>query len=294
MISSINPDNKIASSYIPDYILNAQRLMGDFSAALPTAENAGEYWIFTGIDDTIIGSFTWHKGDYAIWDGTAFFQLDNTGTVRSVNGKTGAVTIYSSDIPVSDSDSRTVKEICDELSEIIITIEQMPVSEGDEPSFTNKISTSIDTDSNVYQTVGYITGYRLNSTGALTPTPNAVTSGFIPLVKGDIIRVRTKSPVSGEHYLSFYDSSFTYVSYSIRLDQYLSNPSYPYTAVITGYEIIDSTYEFTIDTSLISGASTMAYIRANGRGYTAVDLDKIFVVTINQPIVWKCDISGSC
>ncbi len=190
------------------------------------------------------------------------------------------------DNSTSGLETENVQGAIDELSEMLKM--KMPVSEGDEPSFTNKISTSIDTDFNVYQTVGYITGYRLNSTGALTPAPNAVTSGFIPLVKGDIIRVRTKSPVSGEHYISFYNSSFTYLD-RIRLDHYLSNPSSE--VAVTGCEIIDSTYEFTIDTSLMSGLSTMAYIRVNGRGYTAVDLDKIFVVTINQPIVWKSNIS---
>jgi len=139
----INPDNKIASPYIPDYILNAQRLIGNFSVELPTAENAGEYWVFTGIDDTIIGSFIWHKGDYAIWNGTAFFQLDNTGSVRSVNGKTGAVAIYSSDIPVSDSDSRTVKEICDDLLDpIFVEVEHLALQS--EITATNDIEIKDD------------------------------------------------------------------------------------------------------------------------------------------------------
>ena len=88
----VTANGKVADSYIPDSIITGQKLQGYFTVSLPDTiptilvlEDSGKYWIYRGADNTVIGSITWNTGDYAIWDGTAlFFQLDNTGHVRSV------------------------------------------------------------------------------------------------------------------------------------------------------------------------------------------------------------------
>jgi hypothetical protein len=48
---------------------------------------------------TIDGISDWNLGDWIIFDGTAWQQVDNTDAVVSVNGQTGAVSLASSDIP---------------------------------------------------------------------------------------------------------------------------------------------------------------------------------------------------
>ena len=76
-----------------EYIRNATVPSGEFTTVLPTAISAGQYWIFTGVEGVVIGGKTWHKGDYAMWDGSSFIQIDNTTAVRSVNGMNGSITL---------------------------------------------------------------------------------------------------------------------------------------------------------------------------------------------------------
>jgi hypothetical protein len=60
----------------------------------------GWYYIVSVPGTTNIdGISDWHLGDWIIFDGTAWQQVDNTDAVVSVNGYTGAVSLVSSDIP---------------------------------------------------------------------------------------------------------------------------------------------------------------------------------------------------
>ena len=87
-----------------------------------------------------------------------------------------------------------------------------------------------DTDGSIYNTVGYIIGYRLNSGGGLTEAPDGLTTGFIPVKKGDIIRLdgffmcgnivyvnglRGVDPTSNlylEYYVELYSSTYTRIN----------------------------------------------------------------------------------
>jgi hypothetical protein len=60
----------------------------------------GWYYIVSVPGSTNIDGITdWNLGDWIIFDGTAWQQVDNTDAVVSVNGYTGAVSLVSSDIP---------------------------------------------------------------------------------------------------------------------------------------------------------------------------------------------------
>lgn len=60
----------------------------------------GWYYIVNVPGTTNLDGITdWHLGDWAIFDGLAWQQVDNTDAVVSVNGYTGAVSLVSSDIP---------------------------------------------------------------------------------------------------------------------------------------------------------------------------------------------------
>jgi hypothetical protein len=84
-------------------------------------------------------------------------------------------------------------------------------------TYTNVLSTSIDTEGNVYNTVGYKSGYRLNSSGAEASMSGCSVSGFIPVQAGDIVRLKDV-PLIGQlaegesnryAYIAFYKSDFT-------------------------------------------------------------------------------------
>ncbi len=60
----------------------------------------GWYYIVSVPGTTNIDGITdWNLGDWIIFDGTAWQQVDNTDAVVSVNGYTGAVNLVSSDVP---------------------------------------------------------------------------------------------------------------------------------------------------------------------------------------------------
>lgn len=60
----------------------------------------GYYYIVSVAGSTNLDGITdWNVGDWAIFDGTAWQQVDNTDSVTSVNGQTGAVSLTTDNIP---------------------------------------------------------------------------------------------------------------------------------------------------------------------------------------------------
>ena len=60
----------------------------------------GYYYIVSVSGNTNLDGITdWFVGDWAIFDGTAWQQVDNTDAVVSVNGQTGAVSLTTDNIP---------------------------------------------------------------------------------------------------------------------------------------------------------------------------------------------------
>ena len=79
---------------------------GNWNAATntPTLQSGvgtkGHYYIVSVPGTTNLDGITdWHLGDWAIFDGTAWQQVDNTDAVVSVNGFTGAVSLVTDNIP---------------------------------------------------------------------------------------------------------------------------------------------------------------------------------------------------
>lgn len=57
--------------------------------------------------------------------------------------------------------------------------------------YTNRLPLSVDTDgTTIFNGVGYLNGYRLNSSGAQTACAGMMVSGYIPCKHGDIIRIK--------------------------------------------------------------------------------------------------------
>lgn len=61
------------------------------------------------------------------------------------------------------------------------------------PTYTNQVPLSVDASGAIYNGVGYKSGVSLNSSGAEIPSSGAAVSGYIPVKKGDIIRIKDTS-----------------------------------------------------------------------------------------------------
>ncbi len=64
------------------------------------------------------------------------------------------------------------------------------------PAYTNQIPVSADANGAVYNGTGYKSGVYLNSAGVELSGTGLVTSGYIPVKKGDIIRIKDTSRVN--------------------------------------------------------------------------------------------------
>ena len=95
----------VPASYLPTAGLNFR---GTWDANVNSPDlttetkNASDFWIVSVAGTTDLGggpgTDSWDIGDWAIWDGTDFYKIDNSDTVISVNGQTGAVTLDADDI----------------------------------------------------------------------------------------------------------------------------------------------------------------------------------------------------
>lgn len=161
-------------------------------------------------------------------------------------------------------------------------------------SYTNLISTAIDTSGNVYNNSGYKAGTYINSSDGVTEVanPGYWCTGLIPITKGDVVRIKyvfNKSTYNdpNNHYYShlcFYneDKSFNRFKY---LNDFLNN-------FISGsYEWSGTNFEGTL-TFTFDGASSMfnnaKYIRVSsaylGNSANVQTSVENAVITINEEI----------
>ncbi len=76
------------------------------------------------------------------------------------------------------------------------------------PDYTNLIPLSTDVSGNILNGVGYVTDKALNGSGGLEDNAGTIVTGFIPVKKGDIIRVRdtTRTEYSNSAGFALYTS----------------------------------------------------------------------------------------
>lgn len=162
-------------------------------------------------------------------------------------------------------------------------------------SYTNLISTSIDTSGNVYNNSGYKAGAYINNSDGVTEVdnPSYWCTGLIPITKGDVVRIKyvfDKSTYNdpNNHYYShlcFYnaDKSFNRFKY---LNDFLNNN------FISGdYEWSGTNFEGTL-TFTFDGTSSMfnntKYIRVSsaylGNSANVQTSIENAVITINEEI----------
>lgn len=138
--------------------------------------------IYRGITNTLTHVSTNNNATY-IENGqsyTATLTVDSTYTMDSV-----VVTMGGTDITASAYNASTgVITIASVTGDISITaVASIP------SSYTNLVPTSTDASGNIFNTVGYKDGYRLNSSGAEAEGSHMSVTGFIPYTHGHTIRL---------------------------------------------------------------------------------------------------------
>lgn len=120
-VATLDSSGTLVWSQVPQALLGATVYQGFWNAStnvptIPTSStaNKGQYYIVNVAGSTNIDGITdWKVGDWIISNGTYWGKVDNTDSVISVNGHTGAVTLTLSDIiavpiPISSGGTNAV------------------------------------------------------------------------------------------------------------------------------------------------------------------------------------------
>jgi hypothetical protein len=100
------------------------------------------------------------------------------------------------------------------MDEMIAKLPEQETPVEPEPEAVNQIPLSTDTDGSIYNGTGYKDDTRLSSSGTVSGTPQtgSVTTGFIPVKVGDVVRIKggifLNAP-SGHYYFGLYNSEKT-------------------------------------------------------------------------------------
>lgn len=155
--------------------------------------------------------------------------------------------------------------------------------------YTNRVPLSIDTDGSVYNDVGYMTGYRLNSSGVISEQINSFVTGFIPTKNGDIVRVYGCEWGTTKHamnYICAYDANFNFIGgYSTTGGKEVLTLSKKTLDICSHYEANEN-----LDTTFtLSCTSEIAYIRVSSKGDTSENDFRFngenMIITINEEII---------
>jgi hypothetical protein len=104
-IATLDSGGKVPLSELPAAILGALSYQGTWNASTNTPTlisstgTKGYYYVVSVAGSTNLDGITdWKVGDWAVYNGTAWQKVDNTDSVTSVNGYTGAVVLAASDV----------------------------------------------------------------------------------------------------------------------------------------------------------------------------------------------------
>jgi hypothetical protein len=104
-VATLDSSTKVPISQIPDAVIGALNYQGtwDASTNTPTLTSSvgtkGYYYVVSVAGSTNLnGTTDWLVGDWAVYNGTIWQKIDNTDSVTSVNGLTGAVVLTTTNV----------------------------------------------------------------------------------------------------------------------------------------------------------------------------------------------------
>jgi len=104
-VATLDASGKVPVSELPAAVLGALSYQGtwDASTNTPTLTSSvgtkGYYYVVSVAGNTNLNGITdWLVGDWAVYNGSIWQKVDNTETVTSVNGQTGAVVLTTTNV----------------------------------------------------------------------------------------------------------------------------------------------------------------------------------------------------
>lgn len=193
----------INAAYEAGKVLECRCAFGEYTATLPlfVPMPSANTWIFSGSGALIAMAFAAQSLTLAIVNGAVQASNTRLATMGDKLPNPYTLTIKTSSDTVSyDGSEAKTMEIADAGELVTETTEILP-------AYTNQIPLSTDVSGAILNGVGYESG-QLSMDGSVVTAPSFV-SGFIPVKKGDVIRVKDPSSTNFSTDLVFalYNSS---------------------------------------------------------------------------------------
>jgi len=176
-VATLDAGGKVPVSELPAAVLGALSYQGTWNASTntPTLTSStgtkGYYYVVSVAGNTNLDGITdWLVGDWAVYNGTVWQKVDNTESVSSVNGQTGAVVLTTTNIAEGTNlyytDARA----------------RASVSAGTGISYVS--GTGVITNSAPDQTVVLNAGTGISTSGTY---PNFTITNTSPSLGGDVV-----------------------------------------------------------------------------------------------------------
>jgi len=176
-VATLDAGGKVPVSELPAAVLGALSYQGTWDANTnsPTLTSSvgtkGYYYVVSVAGNTNLNGITdWLVGDWAVFNGSVWQKVDNTETVTSVNGQTGAVVLTTTNIAEGTNlyytDARA----------------RGAISAGTGISYNN--TTGVVTNAAPDQTVSLTGGTGISTSGTY---PNFTITNTSPSLGGDVV-----------------------------------------------------------------------------------------------------------
>jgi hypothetical protein len=176
-VATLDGSGKVPVTELPAAVLGALSYQGTWDAATntPTLTSSvgskGYYYVVSVAGNTDLNGITdWLVGDWAVYNGTAWQKVDNTDSVTSVNGLTGAVVLTTTNVAEGTNlyytDARA----------------RAAISAGTGISYDN--TTGVVTNAAPDQTVVLTAGTGISTSGTY---PNFTIANTAPSLGGDVV-----------------------------------------------------------------------------------------------------------
>jgi len=176
-VATLDASGKVPVSELPAAVLGALSYQGTWNASTNTPTLAsgvgtkGYYYVVDVAGSTNLDGITdWVVGDWAVFNGTVWQQIDNTDAVTSVNGQVGTVVLTTTNIAEGTNEYFTTARA------------RASVSAGTAISYDN--STGVITNSAPDQTVVLTGGTGISTSGTY---PNFTITNTSPSLGGDVV-----------------------------------------------------------------------------------------------------------
>lgn len=176
-VATLDSAGKVPVTELPAAVLGALSYQGTWNASTNTPALAsgvgtkGYYYVVDTAGSTNLDGITdWKIGDWAVYNGTAWQKIDNTDSVTSVNGQTGAVVLTTTNVAEGTNEYFTTARA------------RASVSAG--AAITYDSGTGVITNAAPDQTVVLTAGAGISTSGAY---PNFTIANTSPSLGGDVV-----------------------------------------------------------------------------------------------------------